>query len=136
MFDEKKEFLRQYRENAAEIARLENELELWQSRAERATSQWSLAPAKCSNDNEMQAAIDKIFEIKSSLCAAIEAAAEARLCIADAIANIKDDRLRLLLEYRYIDGQNWERIAILMNTEYRWVLRLHNKALNMVELPW
>lgn len=37
---------------------------------------------------------------------------------------------RTLLQYRYISGWTWERIAVEMDFTYRWVLKLHGKALN------
>ena len=36
---------------------------------------------------------------------------------------------REILIRRYISGQKWERIAVEIHLEYRWVLRLHGKAL-------
>lgn len=46
-----------------------------------------------------------------------------------AIALIRDTDLKLLLEARYIQRMKWEEIAILLSCSYRWILRLHGKAL-------
>lgn len=36
---------------------------------------------------------------------------------------------RRLMRYRYIDGMTWEKVAQKMNYDYRWVTRLHGRAL-------
>lgn len=41
---------------------------------------------------------------------------------------------RTLLQYRYISGWTWERIALEMGITYRHVLRLHGKALGNVKM--
>ena len=42
---------------------------------------------------------------------------------------LEDGRLRDVMRYRYIDGMKWEQIAVVMRLDYRWVLRLHGRAL-------
>ena len=36
---------------------------------------------------------------------------------------------RRLLRLRYIEGMTWEQLAVEMNYNYRWVLRLHGRIL-------
>lgn len=40
-----------------------------------------------------------------------------------------------ILERRYLMGQGWEKIAVEMNYDYRWTLRLHGRALNNFQIP-
>ena len=54
--------------------------------------------------------------------------------VKDAIASVPDGRLRMLLRYRYVDGMTWERIAVNMNLDARWVRRLHGRALDALTL--
>ena len=49
---------------------------------------------------------------------------------AEAIAEFVPDRTqRAVLEARYLAGMSWEDIAYTFRYAYRWVLRLHKKAL-------
>lgn len=45
------------------------------------------------------------------------------------IARIIDWRCREVLTRRYLRGQSWERIAVDMEYDFRWVIRLHGRAL-------
>ena len=54
--------------------------------------------------------------------------------IEDVIASVPDGRLRMLLRYRYIDGMTWERIAVNMCMDARWIRRLHGRALSVLTL--
>jgi len=46
---------------------------------------------------------------------------------------VRDTTLQLLLEHRYLNGHSWEEIAVQMRYAYRWVLRLHDKALETLQ---
>ena len=52
-----------------------------------------------------------------------------RIAIEKAIESVRDARLRLILRYRYQDGESWENIASYLGYNKRWVLRLHGQAL-------
>ncbi|MCI8514118.1 MAG: hypothetical protein HFI93_05750 [Lachnospiraceae bacterium] len=45
------------------------------------------------------------------------------------ILAISDETERRLLQYRYINGYTWEQIADSMMYSYRWILKLHGRAL-------
>jgi hypothetical protein len=45
------------------------------------------------------------------------------------IQSMEDGAEKEILERRYLMGETWERIAVDMNYNYRWVLRLHGRAL-------
>ena len=132
--DIKKDYLLRYQNNELEIARLEEAIEKWESRAERVTACYDSIKTH-GGDDRMQSAIDMICELRNALYDRLMDSTELRYEIEGKIASVKNDRLRLILEYRYIDGLNWEPIAEKLHTEYRWVLRLHLRALDMIELP-
>ena len=64
----------------------------------------------------------------------IDAAVEKRKEIETVIETLEDKTLQLLLRYRYIDGMTWEQIAVKMRYDYRWVLRLHGRALERLTI--
>lgn len=52
--------------------------------------------------------------------------------IAQTIDKVPDLRLREILVRRYLSFQKWEKIAVDMTIDIRWVFRLHQKALSEV----
>ena len=52
--------------------------------------------------------------------------------ISQTIDKVADLRLREILVRRYLSFQKWERIAVDMMIDIRWVFRLHQKALSEV----
>lgn len=46
---------------------------------------------------------------------------------------VTDTTLRALLEAYYLSGMRWEEIAYTMHYAYRWVQRLHRKALSQMK---
>lgn len=50
-------------------------------------------------------------------------------CIWQRVRRMENDVEREVLERRYLMGQKWEKLAIEMNYNYSYVLKIHNKAL-------
>lgn len=130
----KKQFLSQYADNEREIRRLEEEICRWESRAEKMTGSFSHAPSHRGEDR-VQSAVDEIVELRNLLYDRLVDATELRRSIAQAISVVPEQRLRLLLEYRYIDGMTWEEVAAALTCDYRWTLRLHDRALAVMPGP-
>lgn len=131
---EKKAYLRRYSDNEREINRLEEELARWESRAQKITTSYSLAPAHNADGDKIQTAVDAIVEVKAMLYDRLADATELRRNIQAAIDTVQDGRLRNLLEYRYIDGITFEQIAVKMNYNWRWTLYLHGRALMNIQI--
>lgn len=129
----KKDFLSRYGNNEREIKRLEEDMACWQSRAERVTTSYSLAPGH-GNGDRIQTAVENIVEVQAMLYDRLIDAAELRRSIQSAIDTVEDERLRTLLEYRYIDGHKWESIAEELNVDFRHTLRLHCRALTQMKI--
>ena len=66
-------------------------------------------------EREIDADIDRLISIRDNIEAVIEA--------------VENDRERLLLQYRYLDGWTFEKIAVEMNYSWRQIHRLHSQAL-------
>ena len=73
--------------------------------------------------------VDRESEINRNIDALVELQRE----ISGKIALISDDKLRLLLELRYINCLTFERIACELNYSYMQICRLHGKALKEFE---
>lgn len=71
-------------------------------------------------ENEIDADIDQLVAIRDEIKAVIE--------------SVEDDRERLLLQYRYLDGKTFEWIAVEMNYSWRQIHRLHSQALTNLKM--
>ena len=131
---DKKKWLLEYRKLDQDIERDMEELQRWKSRAEKITSSVSDMPKGGNQGDRLQLAVDRICELGERLNGKIDAAVKRRKEMEAAIATVEDRTLQLLLRYRYIDGMTWEQIAVKMNYDYRWTLRLHGRALTRLTI--
>lgn len=127
---QKKQWLQQYRLSGKEIDRLELETEQWTSLAERTTASICSTPISGGGGDRLQQCVDHLDEVRHQQADAIERWLQLRKDILTAIDTVPDERLRLLLHYRYIDGHTFEQIAVETNYSFRQVLRLHGDALS------
>lgn len=131
---EKKEYLSLYRELGASVERKYEELERLRSLAARVTSTLSHLPKGDGARDRMADTVGRIAGMEEELNAAIRDYVGRRGEIARAMDTVADMTLRTLLEYRYLDGKTWEEIASRMNFNCRWVLRLHDRALEQLAI--
>ena len=71
-------------------------------------------------EKEIDADVDRLVAIRDGIKTIIEA--------------VEDDRERLLLQYRYLDGKTFEWIAAQMNYSWRQIHRLHSQALTNLKM--
>ena len=55
--------------------------------------------------------------------------------INDAIAQLPTPKMRMLMEKRYLKGMSWTQIAREMNFGRATVFRIHDNALDLIEIP-
>ena len=77
----------------------------------------------------------RIDEMERALDRDIDRLIDLRREIAEVIAAVPDMRYRTLLEYRYLCGWSWRRIARAMNYSEDWTRHAHGRALRMVRVP-
>ncbi|MGN0663953.1 MAG: sigma factor-like helix-turn-helix DNA-binding protein [Negativibacillus sp.] len=129
--EEVKTWLRSYRYLKSEAERLEEELAYWRSKAEKMTRELSGMPSGSGGGDKVPACVEKIWELERDLSAKLAGMVEQRQEIERAIEALPDKQ-KQLMRYRYIDGMKWEKVAVEMNMEYRWVLRIHGRALQEI----
>lgn len=78
--------------------------------------------------------IEQIVELEADIGHKLAAALENRANIVRIIESIDDDRERLLMNYRYIDGYKFEWIANEMNYTWRRIHQIHSQALGKIEI--
>lgn len=129
--EEVKTWLRSYRYLKNEVERLEEELAEWRSKAEKMTRELSGMPSGSGGGDKVPACVEKIWELERELNTKLSDMVEQRQAIERAIEALPDKQ-KQLMRYRYIDGMKWEKVAVEMNMEYRWVLRIHGRALQEI----
>lgn len=114
---QKAEWLSTYGQRELCIERLMKERGWWKRRMEVGST-----CAKC-----------RVTELEQALDREIDQQVDDRQAMEMAIRTVTDDRLRLLLEYRYFDQLSWEELAEKMNYSYQHVFRLHKQALQALQ---
>ena len=84
--------------------------------------------------NKLEKGLSEAIDLEREIAVEILKLQEIQRETADAIrALLTDPILVTLMEMRYLSDKRWEEIAVDMNYAYRWVQRLHSKALNLMK---
>lgn len=78
--------------------------------------------------------IAEIDELIREISDKIHQAIAVRKSIERAINSVEDDRIKLILYFRYIDGLKWENICCETNYSWQWVHKLHKSGLEKIEI--
>ncbi len=80
------------------------------------------------------ALIDKIVDLEAEINHKIDRVIDLKREIEQLIESIDDEREKLLMSYRYLDGMTFEWIASEMCYHWRYVHKLHVRALSKIKL--
>lgn len=125
---EKCRYLNQYRIMHIEIDQITKELQRWQDLATRISPSYSDMPHGGGSDRVQTAAVE-VAELTDKLNQKLHQAIMVQENIKKLLESLDDIKLRQLMSYRYINGMRWEEIAVRMDYDYRYVLKLHGKSL-------
>ena len=89
------------------------------------------AGGSCAPDSRMDV-VARIVDAERELDAQIDRMIAMREEIQATIARVSDERMRVLLELRYLNGRTWEDVAEQMNYTTRNIYNLHSAALKAV----
>ena len=125
-----KEYLSQaYRLDDEINTKLES-LERLKSIAEKMTSVNSGMPHGASDPHSKEDVLIKIADMDAEITADIDRLVDMRRDITQTINGIDDQTYRIILYKRYINHDRWEKIAVDMNFDIRWVQILHGRAIS------
>ena len=79
-------------------------------------------------------AVQKVLEYEERINEEIGKLVDKRLEIEATINKVNDEVLREILVRRYLNYQKWDRIAIEMHRDLRWIYRLHGRALSKLTI--
>ncbi len=132
-----KEYLSQYRELNREIDSIWTDIQRLRCLATRTNSgDVSAMPkaTKCKSEANFAGVVEKLIKEEEKMNKKIDKLLVVRKNVESAINAVEDSTLRVLLNYRYICGYTFERIAVEMHYSYRNVCYLHGKALLVVKI--
>ena len=132
--EQKIRYLSRYRRLNQRIDRLLEEQSRWREKAMRITPVLSPVPGGGGSGSPIERPMDKVLEIDAEINREIDELQIVRQEIRAALNQLEDENLKLLMEYRYINGLTWEQIAVKMNYSYMQICRLHGKALRTIML--
>lgn len=77
----------------------------------------------------------RIVDLEREINEEIDRLTDIQREIKSTIKTVREERLRTILEFRYINGLTFDKIARQMNYSYKQICRLHEKALSCVRCP-
>lgn len=118
-----------------EIDRKIEEVAYWRGRLGQVTNMLPGMPkGGGSIYSKTESIVAKIVDLEQDINRDIDRLVDIKKSITEIIEQVEDDRERLLLQYRYIDGKPWEQVAVDMHYNWRWVHKLHSKALSKINI--
>ena len=132
--EQKIQYLSRYRRLNQRIDHLLEEQSRWRERALKITPTLSQAPGGGGSGSPIERPMDKVLEIDEEINREIDTLQTIRQEIRETLNQLEDESLKLLMEYRYIDGMTWEQIAEKMDYSRQWVTNLHGMALQKIKL--
>ena len=130
----KKEFLNQYLNAEKEIGIKLDQIARLRELSTKITQTLTPDKVKSNSENRLESSVSKIVDIEREIGTSIDQLERTRLQVESVINSVPNVNQRNVLRLRYISGMKWEQIAVKLNYDYRWVLRLHGKALNKIAI--
>ncbi|MGE5422740.1 MAG: DUF1492 domain-containing protein [Ignavibacteriales bacterium] len=129
-------FLKRYVNLGREIDRKFSECERWRGRMGKITATYSSSPGGGGSiyKNKDLDVLNKIVDIEEEILQDYLNLIPIYQEISRIIKKVKDDRERLLLEYRYLDDYKWEQVCYKMNYCWRQTHNLHSQALKKLNI--
>lgn len=123
-------YLKRYINLDREIERKLEEVARLRAKLTRGTEVYSTEPrGGGSIYGKTEEILAKIVDLEKEIDADVDRLIAVRDNIKSVIEVVEDDRERLLLQYRYLDGWTFEKIAVEMHYSWRQIHRLHSQAL-------
>lgn len=129
-YEEKVRWLKRYRDALRLEKELREELKDQQTRACKTTAALTGMPGGGGDGQALPRAVESIVAAQQELQAQINLCGATRREVVAALDLVVDARDHEILRRRYLLGQRWEKIAVEMNIELRWVYRRHRRTVS------
>ena len=132
---DKIKYLKRYITLDREIDRKLKEVDCWRAKLSRLTPVYSSQPKGGGTIySRTEEIIIKITDMEEAINADIDKLIDLKQEIERVIDSVPNDKERILLKYRYLDGKTFEWIAAEMNYSWRQIHRLHSQALTNLKM--
>lgn len=119
--------------NNAINSKLEQIAELKELATRITSTTFSESHSKGTYNDRVGRTTARIIDLENEINEEIDRLVEIKIKIRDLVSSLSDPNLRIVLERRYILGENWEKIAEKMGYSPRHISRMHNRAVEMLE---
>jgi len=124
-----KEYLQQYRNADREINTKLDQIHRLRELATKTTSILTPNKVQTQSQNNTEIIVAKIVDMENEVDREIDELGKIKHNVESAIQEIPDHRHRDVLYMRYLNGKRWEEIAVSLNYDFHYVLKLHGSAL-------
>jgi DNA-directed RNA polymerase specialized sigma24 family protein len=132
---DKIKYLKRYITLDREIDRKLKEVDCWRAKLSRLTPVYSSQPKGGGTIySRTEEIIIKITDMEEAINADIDKLIDLKQEIERVIDSVPNDKERILLKYRYLDGKTFEWIAAEMHYSWRQIHRLHSRALTNLKM--
>ena len=129
-----KEYLRQYQDALVDIRNIEAELEELEDMAMSITVNADGERVQSSGSQDaIGSLVAKICDMRIELMDKRSDALDKMHRIQKTINRVENKDYRQILHMKYIEKATFEKIAVDMNKSWRWICKLHGRALQEVE---
>lgn len=122
-----------YETNHAIESKLEQLAELKSLASKVTVSTFSESHSKGTHSDRVGRTTARIIDLENEINDEIDRLVDIKMKIRATISSLSDMNSRIILERRYILNESWERISEKMGYSPRHVIRMHNKAIDILE---
>ena len=131
-----KEYLSQARNLDQRIITKTQMIDSLNDLATRCTTTYSDMPKSPNHGNSrLEECVMKIMDLEEQILHDMDKLVDLKKEITYVIRSISNPEYQDLLAKRYICCESWEKIAVDMNYELRYIHKLHSRALQEVKIP-
>lgn len=85
------------------------------------------------NVHALEDSVIRLMEAEEDMNREIDRFVDTKMDISQIIAKVRNENYRLILEKRYLCFMTWEQISKDMNYTNRWLRKMHDRALDVVD---
>ena len=85
------------------------------------------------NVHALEDSVIRLMEAEEEINREIDRFVDTKVEIAKTIAMVRNENYRLILEKRYLCFMTWAQISLDMNYTNRWLRKMHDRALDVVD---
>ena len=124
-----KEFLRQYSDAEKSIRIKMAKIQQLRELAVKVTQAFGEIPVQSSSQDAKSKIMDSVIDEEKEIAKAVQGKIETGRLVRKKIESLESEKLRRVLECRYINDWAWAKTAEELDYDIRHVIRLHGEAL-------